>query len=57
MQPDCPKVLHKGQLVSVLMYESEPLVWGKKETSRNRNEQKENLRSLLGTRRIDRIDR
>ena len=47
-------VLHKTLLVPVLMYGSETMLW-KEEISRIRVVQTDNLRGLLGIRRMDSI--
>ena len=46
-------VLHETLLVPILMYRSETTLW--KEKSRIRALQMDNLRGLLGIRRMDRI--
>ena len=48
-------VLHETLLVPVLMYSSEPPLWKEKERSRIRVAQMDNLRGLLGIRRMDRV--
>ena len=47
-------VLHETVLVPILMYGSEIMLW-KEERSRIRAVQMDNLRGLLGTRRMDRV--
>ena len=47
-------VLHEILLVPVLMYGSETMLW-KKERSRIRDVQLENLKGLLGIRRMDSV--
>ena len=42
-------------LVPVLMYGSDTILWREKERSRIRNIQMDNLRGMLGIRRIDRV--
>ena len=49
------KVLHETLLVLVLMYGSKTILWKEKERSRIRAVLMDNLRDLLGIRRIDRI--
>ena len=49
---ECARVLHETLLIHVLMYGSEKVLW-KKERSRNRAVQMDNLRGLLGIRRMD----
>ena len=48
-------VLHVTLLVLLLMYGSKAMIWKKKEWSRIRVVQMENLRGLLGIRRMDRV--
>ena len=48
-------MLHEGMLVSVLLYGSETMIWRKKEKSRIRAVQMDNLRGLLGIRRMDKV--
>ena len=55
MQFECARVLHETLLVSVLMYSGETMVWREKERSRVRAVQMDNLRRLLGIKRIDRV--
>ena len=47
-------VLHETLLVPVLMYSSETMLW-KEEISRIRAVQVDNLRGLLGIRRMDKV--
>ena len=49
------RVLHKTLLVSFLMYGSETVLWKEKERSRIRTIQMDNLKALLGIRRMDRF--
>ena len=52
----CPRVLHESfLLVPVLMYGSETKFWREKERPRIRVVQMDNLRGLLGIRRMDRV--
>ena len=53
LQPDCARVLHKPLLEYVHMYGSETMIWREKERSRIRAVQTNNLRGLLGIRRMD----
>ena len=46
-------VLHESLLVPVITYGSETMIWREKEKSRIRAMQMDNLRSLLGIRRMD----
>ena len=48
-------VFHETLLVPVLMYGSEKMLWKEKERSRIRAVQMDNLRGLLGIRRMERI--
>ena len=54
LQLQCARVLHETLLEPVLMYGSETMLW-KEERSRVRAVQMDNLRGLLGIRRIDRV--
>ena len=54
LQRKFTRVVHEGLLMPVLMYRSETMVWIKKERSRIRAVQMNNLRSFLG---IDNRDR
>ena len=54
LQLECAIFLHETLLVSVLMYDSEKIFW-KKERSRIRTVQMDNLRGLLGIGRMDRV--
>ena len=55
MQLECARVLHKALLVPVLMYGSETMLWKEKERSRISAMQMDNLRGLLGIRRMDKV--
>ena len=55
LQNECAKVLHETLLVLDLMYGSETMLWKDKERSRIRVEQMDNLRGLLGIRRMDKV--
>ena len=54
LQLEYAKVLHETLLVTVLMYGSETLLC-KEERCRIRTVQMDNLKELLGVRRIDRV--
>ena len=54
LQIDRARVLHESLLVPVLTYGSETVLW-KEERSRFRAVQMDNLRGLLGIRRMDRV--
>ena len=53
LQIECARVLHESLLVPVLMYGSETAIW--KEGSRIRNVHMDNLRGLLGIKRMDKF--
>ena len=55
LQLECARVLHETLVVPVLLYSSETMLWKEKERSRVRAVQMDNLRGLLGIRRMDRI--
>ena len=55
LQLECARVLHKSLLVPVLIYGNETMIWRKKERSRIRDVQMNNLRGLLGIRRMDKV--
>ena len=48
-------VLHETVLVPILLYVSETMLWKEKEGPRVRAIQMDNLRGLLGIRRMDRV--
>ena len=47
--------LRESLLVPVLMYDDETMIWKEKERSRIRAVQMDNLRGLLGIRRMDKV--
>ena len=49
------EVWHESLLVPVLMYGSKTMIWREKERSRIRAVQMDNLRGLLGIRRMDNV--
>ena len=49
-------VLHETLLVPALMYDSETMLGKEKERSRIGTVQRDNLKGLLGIRRVDRMD-
>ena len=55
LQLQYAKVLHETLLVPVPMYDSETILWKEEERSRIRAVQMDNLRGLVGIRRMDRI--
>src|SRR5678815_1751450 len=52
---ECARVLHEGMLLPVLMYSSETMVWKKGYRSKVQCVQMDNLRGVLGVKRIDKI--
>ena len=54
-QLQCARVLHKSLLIPVLMYGSETMLRKKKERARIKALQVDNLKGLLGIRRMDRV--
>ena len=54
-QLEYARVLHETLLLPVLIYGSEAMLWREKERSRVSAVQMENLRGLLGIRRMDRV--
>ena len=55
LQLECARILHETLLVSVLMYGSETMLWKEKERSRIKAIQMDNLKGILGIRRMDRV--
>ena len=55
LQLECARFLHESLLVPVFTYDSETMIWREKERSRIRAVQMDNLRDLLGIRRMDRV--
>ena len=55
LQLERARVLYETLLVAVLMYGSETMLWREKERPRVRAVQMDNLRRLLGIRRMDRV--
>ena len=53
LQLKCARVLHESLLVPVLTYGNERIIWREKEKSRISSVQRDNLRGLLGIRRMD----
>ena len=54
LQIECARVLHETLLVPLLTYGSETRLWKEKERSRIRATQMDNVKGLLGIRRMDR---
>src|SRR5678815_5117333 len=52
---ECARVLHEGMLLPVLMYSSETMVWNKRYRSKVQRVQMDNLRGVLGVKRIDKM--
>ena len=52
---ECARVLHESLLVPVLMYGSETMLWKEKDRSKITAVQMNNLRGLLGIRKMDRV--
>ena len=52
LQLECGRVLHESLLVPILTYGSETMIWREKERSRIWDVQMDNLRCLLGIRRM-----
>ena len=55
LQIEYARVLHKTLLVPVLMYGNETMLWKEEERFRIRALQMDNLKSLLGIRKMDRV--
>ena len=55
LQFDCARVLHESLLVPGRAYGRETIVWREKERSRIRAVKMDNLRSLLGIKRMDKV--
>ena len=55
MQIECARVSHETLVVPVLTYASETFLWKEKERSWIRAVQMDNLRGLLGIRRMNRV--
>ena len=55
LQLKCARILHETYLVPVFMYGSAKMLWKEKERSRIWAVQMDNLKGLLGIRRIDRV--
>ena len=55
LQLECPRFLHKSLRMPFLTYGSETMIWKEKERFRIRVVQMDNLRGLLGIRRMDKV--
>ena len=55
LQLECARVFHESLMVTVVTYGSETMIWREKERSRIRGVQMDNLRGLLGIKRMDRL--
>ena len=53
LQLECARFLHETLVVPVLKYGSETMLWKEKEISRIRAVQMDNIRVLLGIKRMD----
>ena len=52
---ECARVLHESLLVPIPMYVSKTMIWREKDRSRIRDVQMDNLRGLLGIRRMNKV--
>ena len=52
---DCVRILHESMLLPVLLYGSECMVWDRTYRSKVQAVQMDNLRSVLGVKKIDKI--
>src|SRR5678815_5288590 len=52
---ECARVLREDMLLPVVMYSSETMVWNKRHRSKVQCVQMNNLRGVLGVRRIDKM--
>src|SRR5678816_2448976 len=52
---ECARVLYEGKLLLVLMYNSETIVWNKRYRTKFQCVQMDNLKGVLGVRRIDKM--
>ena len=55
LQFESARVLHESLMVPVFTYGSETMIWKEKEKSRIRVVKMDNLRGLLGIRRMDKV--
>ena len=55
LQSECARAMHETLLVPVFMCGSETMIWRERERSREKAVQVDNLRGLLGIRRMDRV--
>ena len=55
LQLECASVLYDALLMPVLIYCSDTMIWKRKKRSRIRAVQIDNLRGLLGIRRMDKV--
>ena len=55
LQLECARVLHESLLIPVLTYCSETMIWKEKVRSRMSTVKMDNLRGLLGIRRMDKV--
>ena len=55
LQLECARVLHESLLRPILMYGCETMIWREKERSRVMAVHIDNLRSLAGIKRMDKV--
>ena len=55
LQLECARVLHESLLLPVLKYGTKTMIWREKERSKIWSVQMDNLRGLLGIRRMDKV--
>ena len=53
LQLECAGILHGSLLVPVLIYDSEKMIWREEERSRIKAVEMDNIKGLLGIRRMD----
>ena len=55
MQLECARVFHESLLVPIFTYGSETMIWKEKEKSKISAVQTDDLKSLLGIRRMNKV--
>ena len=55
LQPECARVLHESLIMPILTYSNKTMIWRGKEISRIRVVQMDNLKGLLGIRRMNKV--
>ena len=55
LQLECARVLHESLLLPVLMYGNETMIWKEEEMSRIRAVHMDNLRGLMGIRKMAKV--